>query len=93
MFVLLSAALAGGIVTAAAFSGLGPIAALALSPFGGSLAAAGAALLLAARRRRALPDVTDDALSLTDEQILALRQVLDQARRPGDQARARSDAA
>jgi hypothetical protein len=70
MILLLVSAIAGGIVTSALFWAKGGLAALALAPIGGSLAAGMAAAWLGMKAGR----VAEQTMDL-DEQIAALRAV------------------
>jgi hypothetical protein len=70
MILLLVSAIAGGVVTSALFWAQGGLAALALAPIGGSLAAGMAAAWLGMKEGR----VEEQTIDL-DEQIATLRAV------------------
>jgi hypothetical protein len=75
MVVLMLAAIAGGIVTAGLVAPAGMVVAVLAAPFGGSLCALAAGLLLATRRTAE----GHQALDTTDQQVAALRSVLQAA--------------
>ena len=93
MIVVMLAAIAGGIVTVSLVAPVGIIWALVAAPFGGSLCAAAAAIVLASRRTAPV----QDELGTTDQQVAALRSVLDaaypaKAQRPSDDKAGRAAA-
>jgi hypothetical protein len=75
MVVLMLAAIAGGIVTAGLAAPAGMVVAVLAAPFGGSLCALAAGFLLATRRTAEV----HQALDTTDQQVAALRSVLQAA--------------
>jgi hypothetical protein len=89
MILLLVSAILGGITTSALFWAKGGLAALALAPIGGSLAAGIAAAWLGAKAGR----VADQMIDL-DEQIVTLRAVAAHGRKlmEQDARRAAADA-
>lgn len=75
MILVMLAAIAGGIVTVSLVAPVGLLWALVAAPFGGSLCAVAAGLVLASRRTAP----AEEDLSTTDEQVAALRSVLQAA--------------
>ncbi|MFE1602988.1 hypothetical protein [Methylobacterium sp. ID0610] len=80
VFVLIAAALGGGIATAALMQGHGMLWASLAAPLGGSTAALGAACFLAARRGHAASANLD---AQTDMMVATLRDVAAQATERG----------